>query len=56
MNQHQQSERTPPPTRNWKRPAMITSPAMRMALERAREAQPPLRPLAGKAGTPWRAE
>ena len=27
--------------------------AMQMALDRARAAQPPMRALAGKAGTPW---
>lgn len=27
--------------------------AMQMALDRARAAQPPMTPLAGKAGMPW---
>lgn len=56
MNQHQQSEKTPPPGRNWKRPELRLSLAMRIALERASQAQPPIRSMAANVADPWRTE
>jgi len=43
---------TPPrPPREFK--PLANDRAMQMALDRARAAQPPMVPLAGKAGQPW---
>lgn len=54
MNQPQQLEKAPPPGRNWKRPELRLSLAMRIALERARQAQPPIRSMAANVANPWR--
>lgn len=56
MNQPQQLEKAPPPGRNWKRPELRLSLAMRIALERARQAQPPIRSMAANVADPWRTE
>lgn len=39
---------TDAPVRNWKRPALVTSPQMRIAQERASAVQPPIRSIFGK--------
>lgn len=45
-----------PSVKNWKRPEMVTSPAMRIAQERASAAQPPIRSIFGTKETLRRAQ
>lgn len=49
-------EKAPAPVKNWKRPELRLSLVMRIALERASRAQPPIRSMAANVADPWRTE